>query len=149
MGLDMYLKARRYVSEYDEGDRELSMEVKQKFPELRDETIQGIDIRVGYWRKANAIHRWFVEHVQEGKDDCGDYWCSVDHLKDLKAVCERVIAFRHLAVEQLPTTEGFFFGSTDYDDFYFNDLEYTVKVMDRAIELAESGKWDIEYHSSW
>ena len=149
MGLDMYLKARRYVSEYDEGDRELSMEVKQKFPELREETIQGIDIRVGYWRKANAIHRWFVEHVQEGQDDCGDYWCSVDHLKDLKAVCERVLAFRHLAVEQLPTTEGFFFGSTDYDEFYFKDLEYTVKVVDRAIELAESGKWDIEYHSSW
>lgn len=149
MGLDMYLKARRYVSEYDEGDRELSMEVKQKFPELREESIQGIDIRVGYWRKSNAIHRWFVEHVQEGKDDCGDYWCSVDHLKDLRAVCQRVLDFRHLAVDQLPTTEGFFFGSTDYDDHYFDELEYTLKVVDRAIELAESGKWEIEYHSSW
>ena len=149
MGMDMHLTARRYVSEYDEGDRELSMKVKQNFPELREETIQGIDVRVGYWRKANAIHKWFVEHVQEGKDDCGDYLCSVDQLKELKAVCERVIAFRHLAVELLPTTDGFFFGSTDYDEFYFRDLEYTVKFLDRAIELADTGKWDIEYSSSW
>ena len=26
---------------------------------------------VGYWRKANAIHGWFVRNVQNGKDDCG------------------------------------------------------------------------------
>ena len=149
MGLDMYLKAKRYVSEYDKQDKALSTELLRHFPELSEESIQNIDIRVGYWRKANAIHRWFVEHVQEGKDDCGDYWCSVDHLKDLRAVCQRVLDFRHLAVDQLPTTEGFFFGSTDYDDYYFKDVEYTLKVVDRAIELAETGKWEIEYHSSW
>lgn len=26
--------------------------------------------QVGYWRKANHIHNWFVENVQDGEDDC-------------------------------------------------------------------------------
>lgn len=25
---------------------------------------------IGYWRKANHIHKWFVDCVQDGEDDC-------------------------------------------------------------------------------
>ena len=150
MGLDMYLKAKRYVSEYQEEDKALSTELMRHFPELRpEESIQNLDIRVGYWRKANAIHKWFVDNVQEGTDDCGSYWCSVEKLTELRDRCQRVLDFRHLAVEQLPTQNGFFFGDTNYDEWYFKDIERTRNIANRAIELAESGKWDIEYQSSW
>jgi hypothetical protein len=151
MGLDMYLTAKKYVSQYDNQDQALSTELMRHFPELAaDQSIQEVTVRVGYWRKANHIHKWFVDHCQEGKDDCGDYWVSRDHLNELRALCQQVLDFRHLAVDNLPTVEGFFFGATDYDDYYFNSIEHTVKIIDSALKLLDSARgWDIEYHSSW
>ena len=48
---------------------------------------------VGYWRKANQIHKWFVDHVQDGEDDC-DYHheCTKEVLEELLATCEKVLA---------------------------------------------------------
>jgi hypothetical protein len=150
MGLDMYLTAKRYVSDYNPKDQVISTEIMQHFPELEaDQTIQEVSVRVGYWRKANAIHKWFVDNVQDGTDDCGNYFVSQEALEELKALCERVLGFRHLAVEQLPTTEGFFFGNTDYDEWYFASVEQTLKIVDRALKLKATTDWDIEYHSSW
>lgn len=37
---------------------------EHRFPEER------IYEQVAYWRKANAIHKWFVDKVQDGEDDC-------------------------------------------------------------------------------
>ncbi|RLB83158.1 MAG: hypothetical protein DRH15_05655, partial [Deltaproteobacteria bacterium] len=48
-------------------------------------------IEVGYWRKANAIHRWFVENVQDGNDDCERYYVPREKLKELKDLCQEVI----------------------------------------------------------
>ena len=150
MGLDMTLTAERYVSTFDSTDQKISREIAQLFPELADsETVCSVEVRAGYWRKANAIHRWFVENVQEGVDDCGEYVVSGSQMARLKELCERVLKFRHLAVEQLPTTDGFFFGSTAYDEGYFQDLEKTVEILDRAIQLDSTGDWDIKYQSSW
>ena len=48
--------------------------------------------RVGYWRKANQIHNWFVNHVQDGIDDC-DYHheCTKEILEELLATCKEVL----------------------------------------------------------
>src|SRR5260221_4638829 len=38
-----------------------------------------------YWRKANAIHSWFVQNIQGGVDNCGRYeisWEQIAHLLD-------------------------------------------------------------------
>jgi hypothetical protein len=149
MGLDMYLTAKRYVSEYNEPDRVISTEIMRHFPELTElQTVQEISVRVGYWRKANAIHKWFVDHVQEGKDDCGNYYVSRDQLTALRDVCERVRDWPgKLAAEQLPTTSGFFFGGTDYDEYYMQDVNNTIQIINSCLKLP--GSWDFEYHSSW
>jgi hypothetical protein len=149
MGLDMYLTAKRYVSEYNEPDRVISTEIMRHFPELTEsQTVQEISVRVGYWRKANAIHKWFVDHVQEGTDDCGNYYVSRDQLTALRDVCVRVRDWPgKLAAEQLPTTSGFFFGGTDYDEYYIQDVNNTIQIIDSCLKLP--GSWDFEYHSSW
>jgi hypothetical protein len=151
MGLDMYLTAKKYVSQYDNQDQALSTELMRHFPELAaDQSIQEVTVRVGYWRKANHIHKWFVDKCQEGKDDCGNYYVGPQQLAELKALCRQVLDFRHLAVDNLPTTGGFFFGDTGYDNYYFDSVEHTVKVIDSALKLLDADKgWDIEYHSSW
>jgi hypothetical protein len=148
MGLDMYLVAKRHISQYQEEDKALGTELMRHFPELAaDLTVQEVTVRVGYWRKANHIHKWFVDNVQEGKDDCRNYLVPRDHLQELRDTCERVLAFRGLATAQLPPAQGFFFGNDEVDEWYYRDLEETIKIIDACLSLPVG--WDIEYQSSW
>ena len=43
------------------------------------------------WRKANMIHRWFVDNVQNGNDDQGIYPVSVEDLVKLHDTCKEVL----------------------------------------------------------
>lgn len=45
---------------------------------------------IGYWRKANHIHKWFVDNVQGGNDDCSDYEVSKGKLEALLCLCKVV-----------------------------------------------------------
>lgn len=51
---------------------------------------------VAYWRKANHIHGWFVENVQDGEDDCGTYEITRAHLQNLLDCCCKVKDASHL-----------------------------------------------------
>lgn len=59
----------------------------------------------------------------------------------------RLIADASVARALLPTQEGFFFGSTDYDEDYYTDLEHTRNVLTTA--LAEGVEGRFYYQSSW
>lgn len=156
MGLDMYLTGKRYMSKvFREDDEQKQIAIAELFPELSGKSgrwgdaspVKQVEIEAGYWRKANAIHDWFVKNVQGGEDKCRPHYVSREQLEELKKLCEKVLAFRHLAVECLPTASGFFFGGTDYDEWYFQDLENTVKIVDDCLALP--GEWEFEYCSSW
>ena len=146
MGLDMFLYAERYLSEYEPEDIELRKQIQRLLPEMGN--VKTVCSEVGYWRKANQIHNWFVTNVQGGNDDCGRYYVGEDQLRELLGVVEQVLADRSLAAELLPNTAGFFFGSQDYDDWYFQDLEHTRKVLYEVLDMDRS-KLDIVYRSSW
>jgi hypothetical protein len=77
MGLDMYLKAKKYAANYafsDEKDKKMVAVVLKaaNMTHLIDEDSPNIYVEttVAYWRKANAIHSWFVQNVQDGVDEC-------------------------------------------------------------------------------
>lgn len=193
MGLDMYLRAQKYVSGYrfqrEQGDPEVN-----EFDRLVDLFGMGefvtddspaayVEFTIGYWRKANQIHSWFVEHVQGGVDECQEAHVSREQLSALREACLRVLASSELvpgsvhagtvydaehpkgavimedgqivadprvAHEVLPTAEGFFFGGTDYDEWYVDDLKRTVAIIDKAFTLLDGeGYWSIIYQSSW
>lgn len=148
MGLDMYLTAERYVSEYREEDREISSKIKSIINDIPENfTVGSVSIRVGYWRKANAIHKWFVDNVQNGVDNCAPHYVPRYKLNDLLDACENVKKDRNLAPVLLPSTSGFFFGSTDYDDWYFNCIDDTIKTINEALKLSDD--YTFEYQSSW
>lgn len=155
MGLDMYLKGKRYLSSYfNGGDKEIAGKISELFPELNglegrynDSVLKEVMIEAGYWRKANAIHKWFVDNVQGGEDNCGAYYVGRVQLEELRELCKQVLADRSKAGELLPPQSGFFFGSTDIGSYYFQDLEQTIKIIDDALTLPDS--WDFEYQSSW
>lgn len=88
-----------------------------------------------------------MQNVQEGQDDCKPYYVDRKGLLELKSICERVLADNSLARELLPTQAGFFFGSTEYDEWYFNDIRGTVEIIDKALTLPDA--WDFQYQSSW
>ncbi len=105
-----------------------------------------IDVPMGYWRKSNMIHHWFVNNLADGVDECQPITVRREDLEQLKEVCINVIAVPELAEELLPTGSGFFFGSTDYDEYYFGDLNDTIGIITRCLD----SKFDyFEYQASW
>lgn len=156
MGLDMYLHGKRYISKYfNEADEKRAADIAEQFPELAkmkgrfgdDSPVKEVKIEAGYWRKANQVHKWFVDNVQGGTDDCGNYYVSREQLIELRDLCKQVLDFRHLATDKLPPQKGFFFGSDTVDEYYWQDLEQTVQIIEDCLELPNS--WEFEYHSSW
>ncbi len=152
MGLDMCLTAKVYVpllTKYTKHGKVSPVEINiEGIPGFDAKKVGNIEMNVGQWRKANQIHRWFVENVQDGEDNCKEYWVSKEQLKDLRKLCSQALkGNRKKREDLLPTQEGFFFGGTDYDEYYENDLRYTIEVIDDALKLDKC--WDLYYCSSW
>lgn len=151
MGLDMYLRKTIYIgNNYKDADEQVRVSGGGVKQERLTETIE----TVGYWRKANAIHKWFVDNVQKGVDDCGSYAVQKEHLEELLSLTKQVWLNHRLAKKLLPTQSGFFYGQTEYNDWYFQDIEQTKEILENVLaEMATDEKnkvWaDYYYHSSW
>lgn len=154
MGLDMYLSAKKYYS----GAEWRPEQNKKEFRELLDKAgvaqylttdFPGVqlEVSVGYWRKVNSVHQWFVDNCQDGVDDCRSTYVDRAKLNELKSLCEKVVLQPAIAGEELPNQDGFFFGSTEYDEYYFHDIKETVKILEKALQMPE--EWEFYYQSSW
>lgn len=163
-----------FYSDYYE-ERYSSWDTEHKYPWAR------IIEQVGYWRKANSIHNWFVENIQDGEDDC-DYHREVTEydLMELLDICKKVLRNSDLvdglvnngyeytsagrvpimttgkiirdtsvAEELLPSTSGFFFGSTDYDEYYLDDIAQTIEIIQKVLDTTDFDKEMVYYVSSW
>lgn len=164
MGLDMYLHAKKYVSssmdiEPEGNTYEDFLDVaglsKGDLP-LSDYGSVNLSVKVMYWRKANAIHDWFVKNVQDGQDNCREYEVGREQLAELRELCDRVIKDHDLAKDLLPPAEGFFFGGTELDEWYFGALAETRNAIDKLLNPKSPlntklgwGGWYFEYSSSW
>jgi geranylgeranyl pyrophosphate synthase len=182
MGLDMYLHKKTRVKNYsfmkEEEKHTLTVKKGGKETPIQSDRVSEVVEEVGYWRKANHIHNWFVENVQNGEDDCKEYWVSEEDLQNLLDLCKKVLEVvevekittkvntivdgevKEVDEEErritnpeevaniLETKAGFFFGGTEYDEWYLQDTEYTVGVLTNL--LAEDNKGaDFYYQSSW
>lgn len=182
MGLDMYLTRKVYVgAEYAhrEVKAEIDITIGGRKLNINPQKVSYIEEKVGYWRKANHIHSWFVENVQDGEDNCHSYYVDKEKLEELKSLCETIISSTKLvngkvwngqrgtpdgwediwedglvmedsmiAEELLPTQKGFFFGSTQYDEYYWQDLLNTIEICQSALDMYD-GDTEIYYQSSW
>lgn len=177
--------------EYERLTDEQKEEYRNSEPEY-NEDIYGKQLM--YWRKANQIHNWFVQNCQGGVDDCERYVITVADLIKLKELCEKILTMTEkrkemrypsfgarekeevdilcltdegvkFASEHLPSRSGFFFGSTDYDNWYVWDVEDTVKQINDTLDTLNceygfalnsdlvtgeyNGDYIIEYSASW
>lgn len=156
MGLDMYLYATKQESRsqhyaYPKNTR-LKCEYPKEFEYAKEFAFvaRKTSYEIAYWRKANAIHKYFVD-LSGRDDDCRPIQISVSDLVKLVELCKEVLKNKNKASEILPTQDGFFFGSTEYDDMYFDDIEETIKMLEPAIlAMKELGaEWHLEYEASW
>ena len=143
----MWLWAKRFMWSNKEGE-EIKKKVSKLFPNYSKLQPKEIVFEFMYWRKANAIHRWFVEHIQNGVDDCRRYSVSTEQLKELLEIVKKVLDNRDLAKKLLPAQEGFFFGGTEYDEYYLADIEKTIEIVNKCMKDFDES-WTFEYHSSW
>lgn len=151
MGLDMYLNKKTYVKNWDHQTPEERHEVIVKkggeiLEGIKPERVSYIEEQVGYWRKANQIHNWFVQNVQ-GEDDCKEYYVQIDDLINLLDLCKQVKENPSKAETLLPTTTGFFFGDTDYGEFYMNDIDNTIEILEQVLSEKVKDKNGREYYS--
>ena len=150
MGLDMYLTARRHISEF--GDKELSTNLNKLTNDIRKGyQVQGITVEAMYWRKATAIHNWFVKNVQYGIDDCKLHPVSGSQLKQLLDIVTYVLDYPDQADSELPTSSGFFFGDTEYNEWFFDSLKNTKEQLTKLLEDfgTDDFYWNFYYQSSW
>ena len=61
------------------------------------------DLNAWHWRKANSVHKWMVENVQNGVDDCEIYEVDINQLRELKDIVEEILASPEKAPDLLPT----------------------------------------------
>lgn len=173
MGLDMFLKRTKRVEGVSIDQlREIECLVSEHSPHkpftmaeieaipfgiefadviaLRGEHFKYYTIyeEVGYWRKANQVHNWFVNNVQKGVDDCNTYIVSKEKLEELLKTVNMVLKDSSLT-HLLPTKSGFFFGSTLYDEWYFQDLKNTKKILKKVLIETDFEKQLVVYRASW
>lgn len=198
MGLDMYLTRKIYFGgEYEHNnisfdnlkENEKKLTIKQEIVNyktkevtktntisLSTKDINTIESRIGYWRKANAIHKWFVDNVQDGNDNCEEHWVSEEKIEELYKLCIKVMTIKEKIltyiddeksitdekikkddleklIELLPSQKGFFFGSTNYDEYYFYDVENTIEICSKCLDISKNNEntfySDFYYRSSW
>ena len=104
---------------------------------------------VGYWRKSNHIHKWFVDNCQDGVDECQEAVVYQGDIETLLAVCIDVFINRDDVEEKLPTEDGFFFGATEYDEEYFSDVKDTIDILNKVLATTDFENEMIIYRSSW
>jgi hypothetical protein len=84
---------------------------------------------IAYFRKANFVYAYFQDKLI---DEIA--WVTRDDLIDLIDRCKKVLEDHTLAEKLLPTRSGFFFGSTEYDDWYYNDVKDCKKQMEKLLK---------------
>lgn len=200
MGLDMYLFKSKGKKDYTLQElKNFSNQISRKeegepYSELEQSLIdkgivskQGEYIEwysafseIGYWRKANHIHEWFVKNVQNEIDDCDYYEVSKTQIQTLLELCKEVdkhsilvdgkitngqrfengdwvdikedgkyIEDPTVANALLPTSSGFFFGNTDYNEFYLDDIKYTITLLEEVLDTFDFENDYLVYSSSW
>jgi len=178
----MYLYREKYLSKEDNKLEITNVKTGKKEEYKTSDRGYGIEIKdtIAYWRKANQIHKWFVDNVQDGEDDCGYHYVAREQLEELLKLCKQVKANSKLvdgkvangysfvngeqvynyedgqvikdpsvAKELLPTQNGFFFGGTDYDKYYLDDINLTIEQLEEILNNKDNDGVDFYYSSSW
>lgn len=133
--IEKYRKSEDYNKQtdyYDKWSEEEKAEHSRLYNAIPEKGNYGEEI--GYFRKVNFLMEFFG---YEG--NCEDKEIFKSELEELQSRCDRVLASKdnELAASILPPQAGFFFGSTDIDEYYFDDVKEVKDWVDGVLETFE------------
>lgn len=146
MGLDMYLSAKRYLFSFNEHDKALADKIDAEVGASSLGHTNEIRKEAFYWRKAWAIHHWFVENAQKGEDNCEEYWVSRELLSELLDTLQKVNRNPSLAEDILPLQAD----DDDGKEWELEQVKRTIPALEKLIsDESIKDHWDFYYSSSW
>jgi hypothetical protein len=162
MGLDIFFhKTKRsnwnkIKKEIDAFNALSEEEQSKRYDERTHPTANFEPEEIGYFRKVNFLMEFFhyegnCEHKEISKDELEELRnacieigrmkpCKVEYVKATSQWDkDRVVnvyseADQKRCSELLPTQSGFFFGSTDYDEWYFRDVKEVLAWVDGVLD---------------
>lgn len=132
MGLDMYLKQKKYISGFDH--EEDVMKIKE-LAGLED-CEGGVEVygEACYWRKAYSICEWFERRL-DGVENCQDYYVDEDLIIELRDLCKQIIDGGDRT--GLPMSEW------DDEEYYMAQVKRTYEMFSK---LDLGGNYDYFFH---
>lgn len=102
---------------------------------------------LGYFRKVNFLVSYFFSSDYSDYDNCRPLEISKEECEELVDRCKTVLEKRdtNVSEELLPPVGGFFFGNTDIDDYYYEDVAEVKKVFEEKIIPQFDNLKDNEY----
>lgn len=105
-------------------------------------TIQG---HTHDFRKRNWLIPFVEDDIGSEVENCESYELSKETMVDLLERIDKVLADHSLAEELLPSQGGFFFGSTEYDDYYFMQLQDAKEQLEEDVK----SMYDDDFATFW
>lgn len=162
MGLDMYFTVRKSSYKAFHGfEAEKGVEDKTEYPEnlntFKDYILNRsfrctetkVDYLIGYFRKFNALHGYIVEHYGNGIDECQDIYLRKEDVEEMKSVLARILRDHTKAPDLMPSCSGFFFGSTEYDSYYYKDVQDAYDLFNMILDNINFDEYYLVYQASW
>lgn len=160
MGLDMYLSKKTYVQNWSHNPPEQNHQIEVKRggvlrTDVKPSRITYITEQLAYWRKFNALHGWFVDNCGRGVDECQEMSVEEEKLEELLGILKEVSSNITKAGELLPPTQGFFFGGDEVDEYYIEQVNSTIELIEGILKeqkLSEEygiHSGDFYYQASW
>ena len=78
-----------------------------------------------------------------------DIEINKQQVEDLVDTCKQVLKEKSKAKTLLPNTEGFFFGSTEYDEMYFDNVKLVLQRFQHLLKTFNFEKDKLIMSCSW
>lgn len=109
---------------------------KEKLTELRDKCVEVMSVIE--LEDGKVSNGYGFKKNENGELEKVEYWEDGKVVKNPSAVA-RI----------LPTQSGFFYGSTDYNQWYYEDIKRTLAEINKVLKETDFEKEYLEYTSSW
>lgn len=142
---EMKNKYFEYEFELDALDKAKTVkDVEAWFKDIHWEWFSKPD--AAYFRKVNSIYAYFADRLD-------DETCVVTKadIIDIMNKATEVLSEHdeETSMKLLPTQGGFFFGSTDYDDWYYEDMITILKEFGKLLKDWTDDNDIVFVHMSW
>ena len=124
-------------------------EIFKQTSKLLSENISNIFIRA-----SEEMNNLTAEEAWNKSLEKSSTYLSKDDIEEILKKLKIIKAVPSSALEIMPPTPGFFFGSQDIDEWFIRDVEYSVELFEDVLEMLEKNDkrknyYEIYYQASW